>query len=222
MKWFTANATIEIMHQPVWGCGRSRFLSLTYIWSSEDWSSVSSLYCHYRRYMPPSSIWFKSTEFTCLPVWSLSAVLCSPLSSCLTSFNLIQSCFLSWRVFFSKEKCNFTLIKIPSPPSFIPSENDISQMSIRPCYMAPLTHKEAQFYLFGETFQQCGHVSNMLFGKRSLERLYKCVMLSAPGGCFSFPLHKQAKRCGPRRCNCPHVFMGWLKPREICDINMQR
>lgn len=124
MKWFAVCATTEIMHQLV--------------------SSKPRIDLRFRRLgrpdvvvtMNPSlrHLILKSTDFTCLLVWNLSAVLLSLLSSRLTSLSLIQSCFLSWRVFSSKEKCNFTLIKIPLPPSFIPSENDISQMSIRPCF----------------------------------------------------------------------------------------
>lgn len=140
---------------------------------------------------PHSSI---CTEFTCLPV--LSAVLSSLLSSCLTSFNLIQECFLSWCVFVLEGAMQFPFDQ-NTPIAFLYPQwkCHFTKCHFVRSYTAPLSHKEAKFYFSSETFRQCGHVSFMLFGERSLERLYECVVSSAPGGCFSSPLHKQVKGC---------------------------
>lgn len=92
------------------------------LWSLPD--DYSKGYCHHRRDNINSSLQhviikglYRVYLFTSL---EFSQLFSSSLSSRLTSSNLIQNVF-------SKEECNFTLIKIPSSPSFIPSENDISQ-----------------------------------------------------------------------------------------------
>lgn len=155
---------------------------------------------------PHSVIWLEKWRVYLFP--SLECYQqCSPalLSSCLTSRRNV----FSVDAFSSPRGDAISLwSKYPHRLPLSPVTMTFHKMSFCLCCTAPLSPKEAKFHLLSETFQQCGHVSFMLFGKRSLKRLYKHVTLSTAGGCFSFSSAETGERSWEvlRRCDCFPAF----------------
>lgn len=158
---------------------------------------------------------YKSTESTCFPVWGdvCASRHCPRLVW--RHSNLIErerekrerkkkKPVFSLDVFSSRRSNAISLwSKYPHRLPLSPVKMTFREKSFRPRYAAappPPPHpfpfaREAKFSLFKESSQQCGHASPMLSGKRSLERLYKCVVLSAPP--HLFPISSPPTGCEP-------------------------
>lgn len=179
MEWFAVCATIEIMyqlHEDVEGGVYVELRRLVFCVCLMITIKVIVI-TGGMTLTPHSSIWLwkACADFTCLPVWSFFSTV---LQLALASFDVIQphtKCFLSWRVFCLEEECNFTLIKIPSSPSFIPSENDISQNVISSELHGSYLAQGGIILLVKWSFRQCGPVRIVLHLAREALKGYTSV-----------------------------------------------
>lgn len=120
--------------------------------------------------------------------------------------------------------------KYPHRLPFIPSENDISQKVISPMLHSPSLARGGIIRLVKWSFRQCGPVSiRTAFGKRSFERLYKCVVLSGLVVVSSFCSTNSKKGCERGRCKeratqlilqitCVQLSFWSVKHAESCHM----
>lgn len=121
-----------------------------------------------------------------------------------TSDKMLTRFLLLLLLLLLKEECNFTFIKMSSSPSFIPSENDISQNVISSVLHRFLfSHKESWFYWLREAFGIADLSASCRIWQEKPWKVIQVCHVVRSSGCFFF---SSAAQTGKKRLRAGKIW----------------